>query len=108
MSARRSAAPAARPPKDLPDTATAWWQRMVAAYGITDEGGLILLEMAARAYARGEEARQQLDRDGCTTVDKFGQRKAHPAAAVERDARAGMLAALRQLHLDVEPLIGKR
>src|SRR5262245_43765226 len=91
---------ASRPPRGLPAVAREWWHRMVKEYGIADEGGLTLLEMAARAYARMEAARRQLDKDGPTVLDRFGQRKQHPAAAVERDARTGMLAALRLLHLD--------
>ena len=36
--------------------------------------------------------------------DRYGQLKAHPAVNIERDARAAMLAALKAMNLDVEPL----
>jgi hypothetical protein len=39
-----------------------------------------------------------------TVADRFGQPKVHPAVLIERDARGQMLAALRDLHLDLEPL----
>ncbi len=38
------------------------------------------------------------------TIDRFVQRKPHPLLAAERDARAQMLAALKALNLDLEPL----
>jgi hypothetical protein len=65
---------------------------------------LLLLETGMRAFDRCEAARALLDRDGVVVTDRWGQSKQHPAAAVERDARAGLLAALRALCLDVEPL----
>jgi hypothetical protein len=49
-------------------------------------------------------AQEAIERDGMTVLDRFGQRKAHPLLPAERDARAQMLAALRALNLDVEPL----
>jgi len=33
-----------------------------------------------------------------------GKLKANPAAALERDARSGMMQALKGLHLDLEPV----
>ena len=37
-------------------------------------------------------------------TDRFGQKKAHPATSIERDARAQVIAAIRALRLapDVE------
>lgn len=92
------------PPKDLPATARDLWRNLQREYGIADQAGLTLLTTAARAFARMEEARRLLDKDGCVTRDRWNQVKSHPAAQVERDSRAGLLAALRALHLDVEPI----
>jgi hypothetical protein len=36
--------------------------------------------------------------------DRYGQVKVNPACVLEKDARNGFLAALRALHLDIEPL----
>lgn len=93
----RSTRPQAPAGLSLP--ARGLWLRLRDEYGIVDAGGLAVLEQAARCYDRAEEARRMLDREGVVTKDRWGQRKPHPAATVERDARAQLLAALRQLNI---------
>jgi P27 family predicted phage terminase small subunit len=92
------------PPKGLSRAARSWWRRLVAEYQISDAAGELLLEQSLRCFDRAEQARQVLDRDGVTTTDSRGRPKTHPATSVERDCRAGMLAALKALNLDLEPL----
>ena len=94
-------------PKTLSKEAKSWWTRLVDEYDIRDPGGELLLETALGAFDRMREAQQQLERDGPVLSDRFGQRKIHPATVLERDSRAGLIAALRQLNLDVEPLRDK-
>ena len=91
-------------PKDLSRAAKEWFSRLTTEFEIEDQAGLLLLETAMRAYDRAETARALLERDGVTIADRWGQVKPHPAAAIERDARSGLLAALKALNLDVEPL----
>lgn len=91
-------------PAGLSESAKRWYRRLMAEFEIRDEAGRLLLETAMRAFDRGESARTLLEKDGITIVDRWGQQKPHPAATVERDARSGMLAALRALNLDIEPL----
>ena len=93
-----------RPPKGLSPLGRTWWHRLVVEYGISDAGGELLLEQALRCLDRAEQARAVFDREGVTTTDSRGRPKTHPACAVERDSRAGMLAALRALNLELEPL----
>jgi hypothetical protein len=62
-----------------------------------------VLETALQAFDRMTEARKLIDQDGAVTSDRFGQLKVHPALVVERDSRYAMLAALKQLNLDLEP-----
>ncbi len=96
--------PPRRPPTGLSPAAKHWWRRLVTEFAIGDPAGELLLEQALRAFDRGEQARGVLDREGLVVLDSRGRPKQHPAAAVERDARAGLLSALRALNLDLEPL----
>jgi phage terminase small subunit len=73
-------------------------------YQIDDDAGLLLLQTALEAYDRMKSAAAQIEADGETIKDRFGQLKPHPLLPTERDARAQMLAALKQLNLDLEPL----
>jgi hypothetical protein len=82
----------------------ALWRRLQSAYGIADEGGLALLRTAAECRDLEVEALADARRDGLTITDRYGAKRGHPMLTVARDARVGMLAALRMLNLDVEPL----
>ncbi len=77
---------------------------MVSEYGIKDDAGLLLLQTALEAFDRMKSAQAAIKKDGASVRDRWNQVKAHPLLPVERDSRAGMLAALRALNLDVEPL----
>ena len=79
------------------------FHRLRVEYDIADSGGLMVLSAACQAFQRAEEARAVLDSEGCTFNDRFGQPRPHPMTVVERDSRAAMLGALKQLALDVEP-----
>ncbi len=43
--------------------------------------------LAAEAWDRGQQAREQLERDGMTTTTKDGGLRAHPAVRIENDCR---------------------
>lgn len=73
------------------------WRRIHAEYEIADVPRLELLESALRSRDTAEKARQTLEKDGLTFVDKHGQPRAHPAAAIHRDARAQYVSTLRVL-----------
>jgi P27 family predicted phage terminase small subunit len=79
----------------------ALWTKLQAGYGVVDPAGLAVIEQAAKAIDRLEECRRAIARDGVTTTDRWGQVKPHPLLASERDARAGVLAAIRQLGAEV-------
>jgi P27 family predicted phage terminase small subunit len=91
-------------PRGLSTEAKAWWKRLAGEFQIDDDAGLLLLQTAMEAFDRMRLAQEAISDDGLTVLDRFGQRKAHPLLPAERDSRAQMLAALRALNLDVEPL----
>lgn len=76
----------------------------MAEYQIDDQAGLLLLQTALEAFDRMKAAQERINADGEAVTDRFGQIKPHPLLPAERDARAQMLAALKQLNLDLEPL----
>lgn len=92
------------PPKNLSTEAKKLWKGIQDEYQITDEAGLLILRTGFEAFDRMREAQAILSKKGMTVEDRFGQPKAHPMTTVERDSRAAMLAALKQLNLDLEPL----
>ena len=93
-----------RPPKHLSAESKRWWQKISEEYRLDDEAGLLILQTACEAFDRMRGAQHQIAEDGTTFQDRFGQIKGHPLLPTERDARAQLLAALKQLNLDIEPL----
>ncbi len=77
---------------------------IIKEYDIDDSAGLRILQTACEAFDRMREAQKNIQRDGMTVMDRWGQIKAHPLCSVERDSRAQFLSALKQLNLDLEPL----
>ena len=92
-------------PTHLSKPAQAWFRGLQNEYAILDSAGVALLTVAAESWDRARSAREAIDdAGGPICQDRFGQDRAHPAVAVERDSRAQLLAALKQLNLDIEPL----
>ncbi len=101
----RKSTPIPKPPDGLTRTARRWWSKLVDEYDLAgDEAGLLLLGEAMQALSRLETCREAINRDGAAQRDRFGQVRPHPLLAAERDARSGMLQALKAMHLDIEPL----
>ena len=91
------------PPKGLSAEAARWWKKILTDYPIDDQAGLLILQTALEAFDRMRGAQAQIERDGLTHRDRFGQVKSHPLLAAERDARAAVRAGLKDLNLDIEP-----
>jgi hypothetical protein len=75
-------------------------KRLLAEYTISSAPALALVDAAASALDVALAAEKLLERDGLCIGGQRGLR-AHPAAAVARDARARLLAALRQLGVEL-------
>lgn len=91
-------------PSSLSRAGRAWWKKLIDDYGIDDSGGLLLLETALQAFDRMHQARDLIAKHGAVTEDRFHQLRPNPATTIERDSRAAMMAALKALNLDLEPL----
>lgn len=93
-----------QPPKHLGEAGAKLWDGLVTEFAIADAGGLALVQTAAECADRMAAAQEAIARDGTMILDRYGQPKQHPACVLERDSRNGLLAALRALNLDLEPL----
>ncbi len=88
------------PPAHLSPDAASWWRSVVADYDLEDHH-LRLLQAAAEAWDRLQQARQALAEHGGLTFAKAnGDLATHPAVAIERDARIGFARLVRELDLD--------
>lgn len=93
-------------PKGLPVAERALWDTFVGSYQFSadDTAGLELLHQALLAHSRARSAATIVEREGEVIRDRFGGCKAHPAVAVELQARRLYTDLLRRLGLDLEPL----
>ena len=88
-------------PPHLSREAKKWW-RFVASEFELDEANALVLRAALESFDRLNTARKVLDKEGLTCEDRFGQVRARPEVAIERDARIAFLRGWRQLGLDIE------
>ena len=87
------------PPTHLTPESAQWWRSVLADYEL-EEHHVRLLHLACEAWDRGQQAREEIDRDGLTIRTGDGGLKAHPAVAIERDARLAFARLVRELDLD--------
>jgi hypothetical protein len=102
----RGKAATSAPPAHLGEAGRELWTSIQASYRITDPGGRALLGTAAEAADRIASVRAQIDEQGELLTIR-GIPRVNPLCAVERDARAALIRALKELHLDLEPLRDK-
>jgi hypothetical protein len=93
-----------KPPKYLRAPGRKFYQSIADEYGITDAAGAALLLRAAECVDRLDAAHASIAEHGELVMDRYGAPKLSPACALEKEARAGFLSAMRALNLDVEPL----
>jgi P27 family predicted phage terminase small subunit len=89
-------------PRHLSSRAKAFWRTVLDGH-ILEPFQLELLRRACEQLDRADQARAVLEREGLTTLDRFGQPKEHPAVAIERQAHLAIARLLRELNLDVSP-----
>lgn len=88
-------------PAHLSASSRRWYREVAEDYDLQSHH-LRLLQAAAEAWDRLQEARAALKRDGTYITDRYGSPKAHPAVAVERDARISFARLVRELDLEGE------
>lgn len=90
-----------RAPEHLQPGTRRWWAKICRTYAL-ESHHLRLLTLAGEAWDRGQEARALVTKEGLLTLDRFGQARAHPAVAIERDSRIAFARLVRELGLDTE------
>lgn len=90
------------PPDHLSDSAKSWWRSVIEDFAL-EPHHVRLLTLAAQAWDRAEEARVHLVIFGTTFTDRWGQPKARPEIAIERDSRIAFARLLREMGLESAP-----
>ena len=89
-----------KPPAQLSKDAAAWWASVVGEWDL-DPHHLHLLTAAAEQLDVRQQAQEAMARDGAVVLDRFGQPKPHPGAAIQRDAALTFARLVRELGLDI-------
>ena len=91
-----------RAPTYLRPQTRSWWSSVLRDFDL-DEHHVRLLTLAAEAWDRAQGAREAVAVHGPVYNDRFGQPRARPEVAIERDSRIAFARLLRELDLDGEP-----
>jgi len=97
----------AKPPTHLKPATKRWYRETIATFEL-EPHHLRLLTLAAEAWDRCQAAREVLDRDGVSYVDRFDAPRARPEVAVERDSRIAFARLMREIGLDAGSPEGNR
>ena len=92
-----------QPPDHLQTDGRELWNRLVKEYELADDTeAMILLTTAAECLDMMRQAQEAIRRDGLTVKTRYKDSfKEHPAVAIARDARNGMMAALRRMRATI-------
>ena len=90
---------AMKAPSHLAPETRKWFTEVVTTY-LLEPHHLRLLQLAAEAWDRCQQARMAIGREGLVLVSSG---RAHPAVAIERDSRLAFARLIRELDLDAEP-----
>ncbi len=91
-----------RAPQHLQPQTRKWFCHVVAEWPL-EQHHIRLLTVAAESWDRCCQAREVIDREGLTCLDRFGVPRARPEVGIERDSRLAFLRCVRELDLDREP-----
>jgi len=91
----------AKIPTHLRTTTKKWYKQIIQEYEL-ESHHLSILTMVAEVWDRIQEAKEVIEKEGAYYEDRFGQPKAHPALAEERNNRVVFARLIRELALDIE------
>jgi hypothetical protein len=86
---------------ELSGRAARVWREVQAGWSL-DPASLELLRCAVEALQRADECARQVNAEGSTFRDRWGQVRPHPAALLERDHRAQAARHLQVLGVSLE------
>ena len=92
-----------RMPSGLSTEAARLWRTTVEGFSIDDGPSLALLENACRSLMRLRDCEMLIAQEGAVLTDRFGQKKAHPAAHRIDCENTNITRALRELGLNLTP-----
>ena len=78
-----------------------WWGSVVTRWEL-EPHHVKLLTLAAEAWDRSQEAREQLEKDGGLTITKASGPRLHPCVKVKEQAEIAFARLLRELDLDLD------
>ena len=90
-----------KPPAHLRTVTKDWWQDVLNWYEL-EPHHVRLLTLACESWDRGVDAREAITQHGAVFTDRFGQPRARPEIAIERDSRVAFARLLRELGLDLD------
>lgn len=90
-------------PRHLSPEAKRWWRKLCSAYPF-EEDALLLVEGALEAFDRMREAQRDIQEHGIMLRSEGKMPRLNPATRVEKDSKATLLAYVKQLGLDLEPI----
>ena len=92
-------------PSHLTTATKAWWKSVCEDYSL-EPHHLRLLQLAGEAWDRAQAAREIIAAEGLVVTDDRKNPRAHPAVAIEKDARTAFARLVRELDLDTEAAPG--
>jgi hypothetical protein len=86
-------------PNHLRASTRKWFRTVLDDYEL-DGHHIRLLTLAAESWDQAQTAREVLDRNGQTFLDRFGQPKERPEVGILQNARISFARLIRELALD--------
>lgn len=95
-------------PKHLTTRSKRIYRSVVDDYDLAGEPhAREVLRLALEALDAADTARKIVEAEGMVYLNRFGEPRAHPAVAIERDGRLAVARLFRELSLDAGEYVGE-